>query len=89
MGTPITLTASATGVTAPQYEFYALYPGSNGQNQQLLIQAYSAGGSCTWTPTQAQTYTLVVCVRAQGETIPYDTYTTTTGYVVKPTPGTT
>ena len=84
VGTPITLKAAASGVTAPQYEFYALYPDSSGQNQQLLIQAYSASSTCSWTPTQAQTYTLVVCTRAQGETIPDDAYAANAGYVVTP-----
>ena len=54
-GTDITLSASASGGTAPyQYQFTA-----NG----TVIQSYSTAATCKWTPDSAATYTLGVTVK--------------------------
>ena len=85
VGTPVSLSAVVTGGDVPEYEFYALYP-LNGVNQQVLIQDYALSSTCTWTPTLAATYTLVVCVREQGSTVAYTAYDTNYGYLINPTP---
>ena len=79
----MTLTAVATGGSMPEYKFYALYPVS-GANQEVLIQDYALSSTCTWTPTLAATYTLVVCTREHGSTVAYTAYTTISPFTVTP-----
>ena len=55
-------------------------------NQQVLIQDYALSSTCTWTPTLAANYTLVVCAREHGSTVAYAAYDTIIGYLVKPIP---
>ena len=85
VGTQLTLSAAVTGGNVPQYEFYALYP-VNGVNQQVMIQPYALSNTCTWTPTLAATYTIVVCARENGSTVTETAYNTVSGYLVKPIP---
>ena len=81
LGGQVTLTASATGGSVPEYKFYALYPVA-GVNQLVPIGDYSTGNTCVWTPTLAANYTLVVCAREQGETVNDDAYAASYGYQV-------
>jgi C1A family cysteine protease len=67
VGTPVTLTASATGPTAKEYAFYAYGPSG-----WEVIRTYATTSSCTWTPTGAGSYTLVVWAREVGSTRSWD-----------------
>ena len=49
--TPITLTATATGGTNVQYQFWVYNPTATPAWSQL--QGYSASATCTWTPAAA------------------------------------
>ena len=55
-------------------------------NQTVLIQDYALSSTCTWTPTLAATYTLVVCAREHGSTVAYAAYSTLGNYLVNPIP---
>jgi len=44
IGTPVTVTGTAGGCTAPQYEFWLLSPGGSWS----LVQAYSSSGTFNW-----------------------------------------
>ena len=57
-GTPITLTAAATGGTEVQYQFWVYNAAANPAWQQL--QGYSASATCVWTPATAGSYLLSV-----------------------------
>ena len=83
VGTPVSLSAVATGGNVPEYKFYALYP-LGGVNQLVLIQDYALNSTCTWTPVLAANYTLVVLAREHGSTVTYAAYNTVAGYLVKP-----
>jgi len=57
-GTPITLTATATGGTNLQYQYWIYNAAGTPAWSQL--QAYSAQAAYTWTPTTAGNYLLAV-----------------------------
>ena len=69
--TPITLTASATGGTGVQYQFWV-----NG----TLLRDYSASSTCTWTPTAAGSDTLTVYAQDESDT----TVNTSLVYTINP-----
>jgi cell wall-associated protease len=79
-GTAVTLTATPTGGTAPEYQFAV--DNVNGSGWSLL-QAYSTTATCTWTPTSAGPYVLQVTVRESGSTVVYAAYAQL-GYTVTP-----
>ena len=56
--TPITFTATATGGTNVQYQFWVYNPNFNPAWNQL--QTYSTQPTCTWTPTSPGSYLLSV-----------------------------
>ncbi len=56
--TAITLTATATGGTNVQYQFWTYNPDVTPAWNQL--QAYSPQNTCTWTPAVAGNYLLSV-----------------------------
>ena len=56
--TPITLTATATGGTNVQYQFWCYNPAATPAWSQL--QGYSTQATCTWTPTMTGNYLLSV-----------------------------
>ena len=58
VNTPITLTATATGGTNVQYQFWLYNPAATPAWSQL--QAYSTLTTCTWTPAAAGNYLLSV-----------------------------
>ncbi len=62
MNTPITITATATGGTAVQYQFW-VYDAENGDWSQL--QAYSPTSTCTWTPLTTGDF--LISVTAQDD----------------------
>ena len=65
--TPITVTASATGGTKVQYQFWLYNQAANPAWSQL--QAYSSTSTCQWTPTVAGIYLLsVTALDATGTT---------------------
>ena len=56
--TPITLTATATGGTNVQYQFWVYNPNASPGWSQL--QAYSPLDTCSWTPTKGGSYMLSI-----------------------------
>ena len=64
VNTPITFTASATGGSSVQYQFWLYNQASTPAWSQL--QAYSSTATCQWTPTVAGNYLL--SVTALGDT---------------------
>ena len=56
--TPITLTATATGGTNVQYQFWVYQATRNPAWRQL--QAYSTSATCRWTPATAGNYLLSI-----------------------------
>ena len=56
--TPITFTATATGGTNVQYQFWLYNPNDNPAWKQL--QAYSTSATCAWTPAATGSYLLSV-----------------------------
>ncbi len=58
INTAITLTASATGGTDVEYQFWVYNPNASPAWQQL--QAYAGDASCTWTPASAGNYLLSI-----------------------------
>lgn len=71
-GTAVTLTASSSTCSNPQYEFYELAPGGS----WTVAQAWSSTSTFAWTTTGATTgtYEFQVWVRDSSSTNPYDTY---------------
>ena len=85
VGTPVKLTAIATGGATLEYKFYALYRDAAGLQQTELIKDYPATNIITWSPKLVTTYTSVVaCVREKGKTVDYDQIKTIDNFVVKP-----
>ena len=81
-GTPVAITAGASGCPNPRYQFFVLYPGSQ---TWLLAQAYSAAATFNWNTTgkPAGTYNFSAWARdasssgvAGGSLGTWDRYTT-------------
>lgn len=69
-GTPMTLTATATGGTAPYtYKLFA-YNGS----AWTVVQDWTTSNTFSWTPSTAGTYTFQVWLRNAGSVATYDTW---------------
>jgi hypothetical protein len=66
-GTPIKLTATATGGLNDLFDFRVSYKNTAGQTV-LLEQKYSSTNTFLWTPTFATTYTLVVWAKESAST---------------------
>ncbi len=65
VGTPITLTASVSGGTAPQQFKWMLFDGSN----TSVVQGWSTSNTWTWTPTTANAaYQVTVWARNAAST---------------------
>ncbi|MEI7832934.1 MAG: SUMF1/EgtB/PvdO family nonheme iron enzyme [bacterium] len=85
VGTPVKLTATATGGGTLEYKFYALYNDALAVQQTELIKEYSGSNVVTWSPKQATTYTTVVAqAREKGKTDSYDQQSSIINYVVVP-----
>jgi len=69
-GTAITLTASSTGSSNPQYRFYVKPAGGTWS----LLRNYSSTNTYTWTPSTAGTYYLEMHARDVASTAPYQAY---------------
>ncbi len=69
--TPITLTATATGGTSVQYQFWVYDPATPSAWSQL--QAYSSQNSCSWTPTAAGSYLFSVTAKDEQTGIEVNT----------------
>ena len=61
VNTPITFTATATGGTQVQYQFWLYNPNATPAWSQL--QAYSAQAACTWTPVVAGQYQISITAK--------------------------
>ena len=86
LGTPITLTATPTGGGGQvQYLFRAGYTDAAGWHWANINGTYTTSSTCTWTPTSAASYTLVVWARLLGHTANYDQYATQ-AYQLTPSP---
>ena len=83
--TPVTLTATPTGGGQVTYLFRVGYEDAAGWHWSNLTTSYTTSASCTWTPTAAGTYTLVVWARLLGHTANYDRYASLS-YQVTPQP---
>ena len=93
LGTPVNFTASATGCSNPEFEYWVMAPGGYWQ----LLRAYGNSGSFSWNTAGLPlgAYQVVVWVRQHGDGNPtYDggaggTYTLTgcTGASLTPAPG--
>ena len=59
-----------------QYQFRVGYADAAGWHWTALTNGYTTTASCTWTPTTANAYTLVVWARQLGHTANYDQYAT-------------
>jgi hypothetical protein len=70
-GTAITLTAAATGIATPTYQFAV--DQLNGAGWTVL-QTYGTSNTCTWSPSVAGPYVLQVTAREHGSTVPYAAY---------------
>jgi hypothetical protein len=81
-GTPVTITASASGCT-PRYEFWILPPGGS----WAIAQAYSSTATFGWTTTglAAGTYNYSVWVRDAASAASYDSYFPGTPYTLTST----
>jgi hypothetical protein len=80
-GTSVTWTANASGIPAPEYEFWRLdFVGWH------LGQLYSASNTYTWTPssTDLGSHSLQVWVRNAGEQVGYEVWQSTTFNVIAP-----
>lgn len=78
-GTPVTFTASSTGCSAPQYEFWELAPSGS----WTMVQAYSTSAKFVWTTSAAAagTYRFGVWAKQTGSANNYDTYAITTDWI--------
>lgn len=76
-GTPVTLTASATGGYQVQFKFMV----NSGSGWQT-IRAYQSGNTCVWTPSQSGYYSLKVYARNSVSTAAYDATSSELGYAV-------
>ncbi|MFL7943703.1 triple tyrosine motif-containing protein [Priestia megaterium] len=56
VGTPITISATSSGSTAPEYRFYI----RDEKGNLTTLQEYSSKDTATWTPTKAGTYKVLV-----------------------------
>ena len=74
-GTSITFTASSTGCTSPQYEFWSQAPGG----AWTIVRPYNASNTFTWGTSLAgrNLYRFGVWVRAGGSAARYDSYALT------------
>jgi hypothetical protein len=72
-GTPVTITASASGCPNPRYEFWML---GQGATTWQLVQGYSASASYNWNSTGslAGTTLFSVWIRDASSTAAYDAY---------------
>ena len=65
----MTMTATATGGSNLQYQFWV---GDPTASVWTLLRDYAAGNTCPWTPTQTGVFPLVVRVKAVNSTNLYD-----------------
>src|SRR5205814_2282008 len=79
-GTSITFIASATGCTAPDYQFWELSP--SGTSWQVA-RPYGSGATFAWNTTgKSGPYRLGVWARQAGSTAGYDAYAIETFWLV-------
>ncbi|MEI7832509.1 MAG: SUMF1/EgtB/PvdO family nonheme iron enzyme [bacterium] len=71
---PTFLTATPTGGGTLEYQFKAKYLSTSGVYVWLTLQEYGASNTCTWTPTVAQSYTIIAYAREKGTTGAYKVY---------------
>jgi hypothetical protein len=81
-GTPVTITAGASGCPNPRYEFWILPPGGS----WAIAQAYSSSAAFNWNTTPpAGIYRYSVWVRDASSAAGYDTYLPGTAYTLTST----
>jgi hypothetical protein len=79
-GTPVTITASASGCSNPRYEFWILAPGAS----WTIVQTYSSTATFSWNTTglPAGIYRYSVWVRDNSSAAAYDAYFPGTTYTL-------
>jgi len=72
LGTPVTVSATATGCPNPRYQFWLLPPGGIWQ----IVQGYSTASTFTWSTSGRApgSYMFSVWVRDASRSVSYDTY---------------
>jgi formylglycine-generating enzyme required for sulfatase activity len=86
VGTPLTLTAVATGAAQAQYRFRVGFL-SGGSWSWATVQEYSAQATCRWTPLGARTYSVAVYAREVGSTATYQAYKAVSLVITAPLAG--
>lgn len=86
VNTPVALSAVSTGGQNIEYRF-KLGKVSGSTTTWTTLKDYSSSNSCTWTPTEAGTYTLAVFIRESGSTNEYDATKTLSFTVSQPLSG--
>jgi hypothetical protein len=82
-GTPVTITASASGCPNARYEFWILPP----RGSWTIAQPYSSSGTFNWNTTPpAGTYLYSVWVRDNSSAAAYDSFFPGTAYRLTTTP---
>jgi cell wall-associated protease len=80
VGTPVTLTAAASGGTPPhQYRFWL-----NSGSGFSIIQDYSTASTFPWTPAAAGAYDILVDARSVGSTALKEAFTKLFYYQITP-----
>jgi Tol biopolymer transport system component len=74
LGTPVTLTAQATGGGEIEYRFRAGHKSGTGWFWSDLT-GYQRSATCEWTPASVRAWALVVWARQVGSPRTYDVYT--------------
>ena len=84
VGTPVTVTGTASGCPNPRYLFWLLPPGGSWS----VVQPYSAGATYSWTTSgrAAGTYLFSVWARDAASTAGYDAYNSSQSYALTLTP---
>jgi hypothetical protein len=81
VGTPITLSATATGGSPPvQFKFWLRDPSGT----WVVLQDYSPASNVIWTPAQAGNYVVQVWARSTGSAAAFEDWRGTPTFTINP-----